>query len=57
MLYSITYSSGYGGLGKSNELHSYAANVTLAMCGPRYNKNVCKPVPKPTDDKTPKPHQ
>lgn len=35
-----TYSSGYGGDGKFNELHSYAANVTLAMCGPKYSKNV-----------------
>lgn len=52
-----TYSSGYGGCGKSNELHSYAAIVTLAMCGPKYNKNVCNPVPKPTDDNTPNPTQ
>lgn len=27
------------------------------MCGPKYKRNVCKPVPKPTDDSTPKPTQ
>lgn len=52
-----THSSGYGGDGKFNELHSYAANVTLAICGPKYNRNVCNPVPNPTDDNTPKPTQ
>ena len=29
-----TYSSGYGGSGKSRDPHSHAANVTFAMCGP-----------------------
>lgn len=48
-----TYSSGYGGSGKFSDSHSYAASVTCAMCGPRYSKNVCRPVPKPTDDKIP----
>jgi len=31
---SNTYSSGYGGSGKSTDIHSNAANVTAAMCGP-----------------------
>ena len=30
----MTYSSGYGGSGKSKELHSQAARVTDAMWGP-----------------------
>lgn len=47
------YSSGYGGSGKFKEPHSYAAKVTLAMWGPRYSRNVCKPVPRPTDDSIP----
>ena len=29
-----TYSSGYGGSGKSTDIHSNAANVTAATCGP-----------------------
>lgn len=30
----MTYSSGYGGSGKSTDIHSKAANVTAAMWGP-----------------------
>lgn len=33
--------------------HSYAASVTWAMWGPRYSRNVWRPVPKPTDDNIP----
>ena len=36
--------SGYGGDGKSVEPHSYAAMVTAAIWGPKYNKNVCSPI-------------
>lgn len=49
----LFYSSGYGGSGKFNDSHSYAASVTCAICGPKYKRNVCKPVPNPTDDKIP----
>jgi len=37
------------------EWHSYATMVTEAMKGPKYSINVCKPVPKPTEDSTPSP--
>ncbi len=52
-----THWSGYGGSGKFKEPHSYAANVTEAICGPKYNRNVCSPVPRPTDESTPSPNQ
>ena len=38
--------SGYGGDGKSVEPHSYAAIVTAAIWGPKYNKNVWSPIEK-----------
>ena len=34
----MTYSSGYGGSGKSKEPHSQAARVTDAMWGPFWKK-------------------
>ena len=36
--------SGYGGDGKSVDPHSYAAMVTAAIWGPKYNKNVWSPI-------------
>lgn len=39
-------SSGYGGSGNFKLWHSYAANVTAAMWGPRYKRNVWRPVKK-----------
>ena len=33
-----TYSSGYGGSGKSRDPHSHAASVTFAICGPYKRK-------------------
>lgn len=50
---TVTHSSGYGGSGKLRLSHSYAASVTCAMWGPKYNRKVWRPVPKPTDDKIP----
>jgi len=34
-----------------------AARVTEAMKGPRYRRNVCNPVPNPTDERMPNPTQ
>lgn len=34
MQFTATYSSGYGGDGKSTDMHSNAAKVTAAMWGP-----------------------
>ena len=35
-----TYSSGYGGSGKSRDPHSHAASVTFAICGPYQRQKV-----------------
>lgn len=51
------YSFGYGGEGKSTELHVKAAKVTDAMKGPRYSRKVCRPVPRPTEERIPNPTQ
>ncbi|KYQ56044.1 hypothetical protein ALC60_05027, partial [Trachymyrmex zeteki] len=55
--HSMASTRRYGGSGKFRAPHSYAAIVTAAMCGPKYNTKVCKPVPRPTLDNTPNPTQ
>lgn len=34
-------------------LINFIYNFTLAIQGPKYNTNVCNPVPKPMEDATP----